>query len=75
MDFWLAQYPVSQEYDFVVNPAGVLRFHGHVDDRSWQQGKNASEAGYMVGYNSPAQFSRGRKRYFGYTPSATLGVA
>jgi AraC-like DNA-binding protein len=37
-----------------------------------QEGKNASEAGYMVGYNSPAQFSREYKRYFGYSPSATL---
>jgi AraC-like DNA-binding protein len=37
-----------------------------------QQGKNASEAGYLVGYNSPAQFSREYKRHFGYAPSATL---
>ena len=36
-----------------------------------QEGKNASEAGYMVGYNSPAQFSREYKRHFGYAPSAT----
>ncbi|MEM7119172.1 MAG: AraC family transcriptional regulator [Chloroflexota bacterium] len=36
-----------------------------------QAGKNASEAGYLVGYNSPAQFSREYKRHFGYTPSAT----
>ena len=36
-----------------------------------QLGKNASEAGYLVGYNSPAQFSREYKRYFGYAPSAT----
>ena len=34
-------------------------------------GKNASEAGYMVGYNSPAQFSREYKRHFGFVPSAT----
>lgn len=34
-------------------------------------GKNASEAGYMVGYNSPAQFSREYKRHFGFSPSAT----
>jgi len=39
-----------------------------------QEGKNASEAGYMVGYNSPAQFSREYKRHFGYPPSATLTV-
>jgi len=39
-----------------------------------QEGKNASEAGYMVGYNSPAQFSREYKRHFGYPPSATLAA-
>lgn len=38
------------------------------------RGKNASEAGYMVGYKSPAQFSREYKRHFGYAPSATLVV-
>jgi AraC-like DNA-binding protein len=37
-----------------------------------QEGKNASEAGYLVGYNSPAQFSREYKRHFGYAPSATV---
>lgn len=36
-----------------------------------QEGKNASEAGHMVGYNSPAQFSREYKRHFGYAPSFT----
>jgi AraC-like DNA-binding protein len=36
-----------------------------------REGKNASEAGYLVGYNSPAQFSREYKRQFGYSPSAT----
>lgn len=36
-----------------------------------QGGKNAGEAGYMVGYNSAAQFSREYKRHFGYPPSAT----
>ncbi len=36
-----------------------------------REGKNASEAGYMVGYNSPAQFSREYKRHFGFAPSAT----
>ncbi|MEM7132956.1 MAG: AraC family transcriptional regulator [Chloroflexota bacterium] len=36
-----------------------------------REGKNASEAGYSVGYNSPAQFSREYKRHFGYVPSAT----
>ena len=34
-------------------------------------GKNVSEAGYLVGYNSPAQFSREYKRHFGFAPSAT----
>jgi len=33
-------------------------------------GKKASETAYLVGYNSPAQFSREYKRYFGYAPSA-----
>lgn len=37
-----------------------------------REGKNASEAGYLVGYNSPAQFSREYKRQFGYAPSATI---
>ena len=34
-----------------------------------QEGKKANEAGYMVGYNSPAQFSREYKRHFGVAPS------
>jgi AraC-like DNA-binding protein len=34
-----------------------------------QEGLNASEAGYQVGYNSPAQFSREYKRLFGVSPS------
>ena len=36
-----------------------------------QEGKKASEAGYLVGYNCPSQFSREYKRHFGYAPSAT----
>lgn len=36
-----------------------------------KEGKNASEAGHLVGYNSPAQFSREYKRHFGFAPSAT----
>jgi AraC-like DNA-binding protein len=36
-----------------------------------QAGRNASEAGYLVGYNSPSQFSREYKRHFGFAPSAT----
>lgn len=35
------------------------------------EGRNVSEAGYMVGYNSAAQFSREYKRQFGVAPSAT----
>lgn len=37
-----------------------------------REGKNASEAGYLVGYNSPAQFSREYKRHFGISPSKAL---
>jgi hypothetical protein len=36
-----------------------------------QEGKKAGEAAYLVGYNSPSQFSREYKRHFGYAPSAT----
>ncbi|QPC84555.1 AraC family transcriptional regulator [Phototrophicus methaneseepsis] len=36
-----------------------------------KEGKRANEAAYRVGYNSPVQFSREYKRYFGYSPSAT----
>ena len=39
--------------------------HNHIVD-----GKNATEAGYLVGYKSPAQFSREYKRHFGVVPSA-----
>ncbi len=39
-----------------------------------REGKNASEAGYLVGYNIPAQFSREYKRHFGYAPSATIAA-
>ncbi len=35
------------------------------------EGKKVSEAGYLVGYNSPAQFSREYKRQFGIPPSST----
>jgi AraC-like DNA-binding protein len=35
-------------------------------------GKSVSEAGYMVGYNSAAQFSREFKRFFGVVPSEAL---
>lgn len=36
-----------------------------------REGKKANEAGFLVGYNSPAQFSREYKRHFGYSPSRT----
>jgi AraC-like DNA-binding protein len=36
-----------------------------------QEGKKANEAGYLVGYNCPSQFSREYKRHFGFSPSAT----
>jgi AraC-like DNA-binding protein len=36
-----------------------------------REGRKAKEAGYLVGYNSPAQFSREYKRRFGFAPSAT----
>ena len=36
-----------------------------------KEGKKANEAGYLVGYNSPAQFSREYKRHFGFAPTAT----
>ncbi len=36
------------------------------------EGKNVSEAGFMVGYNNSAQFSREYKRFFGMPPSSTL---
>lgn len=39
-----------------------------------QGGKKANEAAYMVGYNSPVQFSREYKRHFGYSPSQTLVI-
>ena len=35
-------------------------------------GMSVSEAGYTVGYNSPAQFSREYKRYFGVPPSEAM---
>ena len=36
------------------------------------EGKKAAQAAYLVGYNSPAQFSREYKRQFGFTPSETV---
>lgn len=40
-----------------------------------REGKNTGEAGYLVGYNSPAQFSREYKRHFGVAPSKVLELA
>ena len=37
-----------------------------------QEGKKANEAVYLVGYNSPSQFSREHERHFGFAPSATV---
>ena len=39
--------------------------------RLLKEGKRANEAGYLVGYNSAAQFSSEYKRHFGFPPSAT----
>lgn len=36
-----------------------------------KEGKKVNEAGYLVGYNSPTQFSREYKRHFGFAPSVT----
>jgi AraC-like DNA-binding protein len=36
-----------------------------------KEGKKANEAGYLVGYNNPAPFSREYKRHFGFSPCAT----
>jgi AraC-like DNA-binding protein len=39
-----------------------------------KEGKKANEVGYLVGYNSPTQFSREYKRHFGFAPSATRWI-
>jgi AraC-like DNA-binding protein len=36
------------------------------------EGLDASAAGYRVGYESPSQFSREFKRFFGRTPQAEI---
>ena len=36
-----------------------------------RDGKNAGEAGCIVGYSSPTQPNREYKRHLGYSPSAT----
>ena len=43
----------------------------HEAQRLLNEGKRANEAGHLVGYMNPAQFSREYKRYFGYPPSTT----
>ncbi len=53
--------PLQYAKSIKLNPAQTLI----------REGKNASEAGYMVGYNCPSQFSREYKRHFGFAPSAT----
>lgn len=40
-----------------------------------QDGLNASTAASQVGYESPSQFSREFKRYFGRTPSEEVQAA
>ena len=35
------------------------------------EGKSVSEAGYLVGHNSPDQFSREYKRHFEIVPSVS----
>ncbi len=44
----------------------------HEAQKLIKEGKRANEAGYLVGYKSPAQFSREYKRHFGFAPSATV---
>lgn len=43
----------------------------HEAQKLIKAGSNVSEAGYLVGYNSSAQFSREYKRQFGFVPSVT----
>ena len=37
-----------------------------------QEGRGITEAAYQVGYESPSQFSREYKRYFGHAPKGIL---
>ena len=43
----------------------------HEAQKLLREGSNVSTASLLVGYNSPAQFSREYKRHFGFAPSAT----
>jgi len=36
-----------------------------------EEDKRAGDAGYLVGYNNPAQFGQEYKRHFRFAPSAT----
>ncbi len=45
-----------------------IRLH-HAQRLMIRDGLGSSEAAYKVGYNSPSQFSREFKRFFGYPPS------
>ena len=37
-----------------------------------QEGRGITEAAYQVGYESPSQFSREYKRYFGHAPKGDI---
>ena len=37
-----------------------------------QEGRAIIEAAYQVGYESPSQFSREYKRYFGHAPKGDI---
>ena len=39
-----------------------------------QEGRGITEVAYQVGYESPSQFSREYKRYFGHAPKREAGV-
>ena len=45
-----------------------MRVH-HARTAMVEQGLNAREAGYRVGYGNPSQFSREFKRMFGVPPA------
>ena len=37
-----------------------------------KEGRGITEAAYQVGYESPSQFSREYKRYFGHAPKGDI---
>lgn len=43
----------------------------HEAQKLLKEGNNVSTASHLIGYKSPAQFSREYKRHFGFVPSAT----